>query len=209
MVSSLVSLLLSADPVLSLSLAPQSTNILAVFLSQPSVYLNFYSFLSVIYTYRVHSLTYTYPHPPMGIGSSPFRGFGRREPPAVVSQIDGLEPYLPDGPYEKKKSLHGDDVEDMDLLIDELESEADDFEEVEISDDSQSVVPDEFLRTDSITGLSDGEVSIRRKKYGPNKMKEEKENHFLKFLSFFVGPIQFVMEVRCPRFSPSYALCTN
>lgn len=201
MVSSLVSLLLSADPVLSfLSLAPQSTNILAVFFSQPSVYLTFYSFLSVIYTYRVHSPTYTYPHPPMGIGSSPFRGFGRREPPAVVSQIDGLEPYLPDGPYEKKKSLHGDDVEDMDLLIDELESEADDFEEVEISDDSQSVVPDEFLRTDSITGLSDGEVSIRRKKYGPNKMKEEKENHFLKFLSFFVGPIQFVMEVRCPPF---------
>lgn len=145
----------------------------------------------------------------MGIGSSPFRGFGRREPPAVVSQIDGLEPYLPDGPYEneKKKSLHGDDVEDMDLLIDELESEAGEFEEVEISDDSQSVVPDEFLRTDSITGLSDGEVSIRRKKYGPNKMKEEKENHFLKFLSFFVGPIQFVMEVRCPRFSPSYMPC--
>lgn len=132
----------------------------------------------------------------MGIGSFPFRGSGRREPPEVVSQIDGLEPYLPDEPYEKKKSLHGDDVEDMDLLIDELESEADEFEEVEISDDSQSVVPDEFLRTDSLTGLSDGEVSIRRKKYGPNKMKEEKENHFLKFLSFFVGPIQFVMEVR-------------
>jgi H+-transporting ATPase len=27
-------------------------------------------------------------------------------------------------------------------------------------------------------------------------MKEEKENLLLKFLGFFVGPIQFVMEVR-------------
>jgi hypothetical protein len=28
-----------------------------------------------------------------------------------------------------------------------------------------------------------------------NQMKEEKENLILKFLGFFIGPIQFVMEV--------------
>lgn len=37
-------------------------------------------------------------------------------------------------------------------------------------------------------------------------MKEEKENHFLKFLGFFVGPIQFVMEVRCHHMSRSVSI---
>jgi hypothetical protein len=37
-------------------------------------------------------------------------------------------------------------------------------------------------------------------------MKEEKENMLLKFLGFFVGPIQFVMEVR-QKEKPSRSLC--
>jgi H+-transporting ATPase len=32
-----------------------------------------------------------------------------------------------------------------------------------------------------------------------NQMKEEKENLILKFLGYFVGPIQFVMEVSLSR----------
>jgi hypothetical protein len=43
--------------------------------------------------------------------------------------------------------------------------------------------------------LSSQEVLSRRKKFGMNQMKEEKENLILKFLGFFIGPIQFVMEV--------------
>ena len=31
-----------------------------------------------------------------------------------------------------------------------------------------------------------------------NQMKEEKENLILKFFGYFVGPIQFVMEVSSP-----------
>jgi hypothetical protein len=40
-------------------------------------------------------------------------------------------------------------------------------------------------------------------------MKEEKENLFLKFLGYFIGPIQFVMEV-CTRvlFPPSLTSCS-
>ncbi|KAL2868700.1 plasma-membrane proton-efflux P-type ATPase [Aspergillus lucknowensis] len=48
--------------------------------------------------------------------------------------------------------------------------------------------------TDLLTGLSSEEATIRRKKFGPNQLKQEKENLCLKFLSFFVGPVQFVME---------------
>jgi H+-transporting ATPase len=49
--------------------------------------------------------------------------------------------------------------------------------------------------TDTRTGLTNAEVISRRKKYGLNQMKEDKENLILKFLMYFVGPIQFVMEV--------------
>lgn len=56
------------------------------------------------------------------------------------------------------------------------------------------VVPEDMLQTDTRVGLTSEEVVQRRRKYGLNQMKEEKENHILKFLGFFVGPIQFVME---------------
>jgi H+-transporting ATPase len=55
--------------------------------------------------------------------------------------------------------------------------------------------PNPGFDTDITTGLSSEEATIRRKKYGPNQLKEAKENLYLKFLSFFVGPVQFVMEV--------------
>jgi H+-transporting ATPase len=51
-----------------------------------------------------------------------------------------------------------------------------------------------MLQTDTRVGLTSEEVLQRRRKYGLNQMKEEKENMILKFLGFFVGPIQFVME---------------
>ena len=55
------------------------------------------------------------------------------------------------------------------------------------------------VQTDTRVGLTSEEVLQRRKKYGLNQMKEEKENMILKFFSYFVGPIQFVMEVRASR----------
>ncbi|KAL1954845.1 hypothetical protein VTO42DRAFT_533 [Malbranchea cinnamomea] len=101
-------------------------------------------------------------------------------------------------PDEKKQPVPDDDEEeeDMDALIEELESHDGhiDEEEDETEPGGARPVPEELLRTDTRVGLTDQEVLVRRKKYGLNQMKEEKENHILKFLSFFVGPIQFVME---------------
>jgi H+-transporting ATPase len=44
-------------------------------------------------------------------------------------------------------------------------------------------------------GLTDADVNSRRKEYGWNRLTQDKPNHLLKFLMFFMGPIQWVMEV--------------
>jgi len=89
--------------------------------------------------------------------------------------------------------------EDMDALIDELESQDGHQEEeegeAEATPGGGRVVPEDQLDTDTRIGLTESEVLARRKKYGMNQMKEEKENLILKFLGYFIGPIQFVMEV--------------
>jgi H+-transporting ATPase len=88
--------------------------------------------------------------------------------------------------------------EDMDALIDELESQdghAEEEEEDDVNPGTGRVVPEDQLQTDTRIGLTESEVLARRKKYGMNQMKEEKENLILKFLGYFIGPIQFVMEV--------------
>lgn len=87
---------------------------------------------------------------------------------------------------------------DIDTLIEELES-LDGYIELNIQESHQTgrlrPVSDDLLQTDCHTGLSANEVAIRRKKFGSNEMKEAKENLMLKFVWFFVGPVQFVMEV--------------
>lgn len=104
-------------------------------------------------------------------------------------------------PAESKRDLGAPDDEeedeDIDALIDELESQNGDVEEEEETTEVGAArpVPEELLNTDTRRGLSDHDVVTRRKKYGLNQMKEEKENLILKFLMYFVGPIQFVMEV--------------
>lgn len=100
--------------------------------------------------------------------------------------------------------VHHDEKEeegDIDALIDELESH-DGHEGTEESDGNDEAtngvrtIPEAFLNTDTRRGLTEIEVVARRKKFGLNQMNEDKENLILKFLSYFVGPIQFVMEVR-------------
>lgn len=108
-------------------------------------------------------------------------------------------------PADDEKGVEGtplddDDDEDIDALISDLESQDGHEEEVDDNDaipgSSARPVPEDLLQTDTRTGLTAAEVEQRRKKYGLNQMKEEKENLILKFLMYFVGPIQFVMEVR-------------
>lgn len=112
------------------------------------------------------------------------------------------------GAVPGKKVEDEEEDADMDALIEELESEDGHVEEAE--DEKEAVaggerfIPEDQLQTDTRVGLTESEVTARRKKYGMNQMKEEKENLILKFLGFFIGPIQFVMEVSSP-FSPAPA----
>ncbi|KAF2491388.1 plasma membrane ATPase 1 [Lophium mytilinum] len=57
------------------------------------------------------------------------------------------------------------------------------------------VVPEEWLSTDIKQGLNSSVVDERRRRLGANELTSEKENMFLKFLSFFTGPILYVMEL--------------
>jgi H+-transporting ATPase len=51
--------------------------------------------------------------------------------------------------------------------------------------------PQDWLDTDMRQGLKSAEVERRRKKTGWNELTTEKENVFLKFLSYFQGPILY------------------
>jgi hypothetical protein len=115
---------------------------------------------------------------------------------------------VPSGHLDEKKEYDAttkvpveeeEEDEDMDALIEELESQdaAIEEEEEETQAGAARIVPEELLQTSTRDGLTSAEVLQRRKKFGLNQMKEEKENLVLKFLGFFVGPIQFVMEVSC------------
>lgn len=53
------------------------------------------------------------------------------------------------------------------------------------------VVPEEWLTADIKQGISSHDVETRRKRFGWNEISTEKENMFLKFLSFFTGPILY------------------
>lgn len=100
-------------------------------------------------------------------------------------------------PLKTKVEAQEEEDEDIDALIEDLESHdghADEEEEEEVQAGGGRVIPEDMLMTDTRIGLTDQEVTARRRKYGLNQMKEEKENLLLKFCMFFVGPIQFVME---------------
>ncbi|OJJ48502.1 hypothetical protein ASPZODRAFT_62164 [Penicilliopsis zonata CBS 506.65] len=55
--------------------------------------------------------------------------------------------------------------------------------------------PDEWLVTNIHQGLSNTEVQNRRRVAGWNELVSEKENPIAKFLSYFRGPILYVMEI--------------
>ncbi|KAI3398776.1 hypothetical protein diail_8643 [Diaporthe ilicicola] len=124
--------------------------------------------------------------------------------PALNTQIESgnfdekhAAPVESAPPKQPKVEDDEEEDEDIDALIEDLESQdghADDDEEEERDEHGGRLIPEELLQTDTRTGLTEAEVVSRRKKYGLNQMKEEKENMILKFFMYFVGPIQFVME---------------
>lgn len=94
-----------------------------------------------------------------------------------------------------ERTVNEESDDDLDALIEELESADPDEEgEEDIEALGLKSVPEEFLQTDITFGLTEPEVVARRKKYGLNQIKQDKQRLWLKFLLYFVGPIQFVME---------------
>jgi len=88
-----------------------------------------------------------------------------------------------------------DDIDDIIERLQYIHDGDDDlFEEEADAGHSSRPVPSELLQTDPTRGLTNEEFYSRRKRYGWNKMSEEEESLIIKFLLFFVGPIQFVME---------------
>lgn len=65
--------------------------------------------------------------------------------------------------------------EDIDNLIEELESQDGDnadYEEEEVQQSGGArLIPEELLQTNTRTGLTSGEVFLRRKQFGYNQMK--------------------------------------
>jgi H+-transporting ATPase len=126
--------------------------------------------------------------------------------PKHANALGGVSPKEDPTPTENSGVLGQDELEteeSLSFLIDELDAE----DGKEPDPDAASIhagklfeVPYAWLGTSLEDGLNDEEVIVRRKKYGWNVMKEAKRNHFLKFLSFFMGPVQWVMEVSnsCP-----------
>ncbi|KAJ5963891.1 ATPase P-type K/Mg/Cd/Cu/Zn/Na/Ca/Na/H-transporter [Penicillium vulpinum] len=95
-------------------------------------------------------------------------------------------------------SFQEESEESLDCLIDELEAEdgkEPDVDAITLRAGEIRPFPPALLETDVKEGLNDAEVAMRRKKYGWNSMEEQKRNHLIKFLAFFNGPVQWVMEV--------------
>ncbi|CAG8533485.1 3442_t:CDS:10 [Dentiscutata erythropus] len=56
---------------------------------------------------------------------------------------------------------------------------------------------EQYLQTDPKTGLTTEEAQTRLDQFGRNEITETKPNLFLKFLSYFRGPIAYLIEVAC------------
>ena len=136
---------------------------------------------------------------------------GNTSGPAFTTPFEpaNFDEKMPEDPSKTKHEEDDEEDEDIDALIEDLESldghQMEDDDEVDAT--QERPIPEDYLKTDRNIGLTDQEVLTRRKKFGPNQMKEEKENLILKFLMFFYGPIQFVMEVSFFAASVSSASC--
>ncbi|KAG0248378.1 hypothetical protein BG011_000139 [Mortierella polycephala] len=56
---------------------------------------------------------------------------------------------------------------------------------------------DDLFLTNPQTGLTHEQAAQRLRRFGANELVEVKKNQFLKFLSYFVGPIAFLIQLAC------------
>ncbi|KAI9352242.1 hypothetical protein DFJ73DRAFT_927471 [Zopfochytrium polystomum] len=67
---------------------------------------------------------------------------------------------------------------------------------VEVEDDIPPEL-EKLLHTEPLQGLTDAEVQERLGTFGRNEMPEKRVNPILKFLSYFLGAISYLLEVAC------------
>ncbi|KAJ3076582.1 hypothetical protein HDU98_002102 [Podochytrium sp. JEL0797] len=67
---------------------------------------------------------------------------------------------------------------------------------VEVADDISPEL-EALLHTPPLEGLTDAQVTERTAKFGLNEIPETKTNPLLKFLSYFLGPISYLLEIAC------------
>jgi hypothetical protein len=99
---------------------------------------------------------------------------------------------------KEEEGLPTVDEDRLDALIAELEEEdgkEPDPEVLTIGPGADRPIPAILLETSLTTGLTDVEVTGLRRKYGWNRLNEQKKSNLVKFFKLFVGSVQFVMEV--------------
>lgn len=106
--------------------------------------------------------------------------------------------------YEILLRYAGDEAAKLDRGEDEQEEEEEGkdvrlwympWKKVRKGSTKEKKVPQEWLHTDVQQGLPSAEVDKRRAAVGWNELQSQDENQFLKFLSYFRGPILYVMEL--------------
>ncbi|RFU23754.1 hypothetical protein B7463_g12586, partial [Scytalidium lignicola] len=130
---------------------------------------------------------------------------------APIGDLEAGEPN-PE-PLNRAAGNNDEQVDEYHALVRYISTYRDGRREVEVTEDDEPVkkswwkraakdnggagfeTPADWLNTNMKRGLTGAEAESRRKKTGWNEITTEKENLFIKFLSFFTGPILYVMEL--------------
>ena len=139
----------------------------------------------------------------------PSSNFKEHLPPVDRNSLTLKEALVNIQPPERDSSSERrlddtNEIGEFEKLLEDIESDEEEEDKSEKEDlglEAPTSAPDHLLQTDATHGLSESEVKERRSTYGFNQLKEHKRSHIKEFLMFFVGPIQFVMEVSL---EPSY-----
>lgn len=120
--------------------------------------------------------------------------------------LDGADDRLAhDAPFEMiprsyydSNDTHTHDVASLDGLIDDLASEDDGIPPPGVEEKGRVdgyCISEDLLQTSKEVGLCEAEIEKRRRQFGFNRLKQERQNHVKDIAKSFVGPVQCVMEV--------------
>lgn len=123
----------------------------------------------------------------------------KENPPAVVAR--DVVPQ-DESPQKAEQTLES-------LIAELVEEDGNEPDPEEVAAVTERPIDPNLLLTDHARGLTDTEVLAARRKYGWNRMKEERQSKWAKFFMMFVGPVQFVMEVSTHPHSANAVACNK